>query len=210
MYDINNGSAGVTGLADQNYTLFDNLVVTIQNCPPTNCITITCPTNDFVLYSCNSNCVVDPALFGSITVTNPCNPTNLIVSCSVPTNHCFPPGLTPVTLTAYAYGGLDSNYCTFYVDVLPSNCVPTNCCAGCAPPYPESYTVTVYPETNYLADDLCQGTNNTLADVLPSVPNGTVILFWDQTSQQFGVTDQFESGHWNNGSETLSPERALS
>ena len=28
MYDINSGSAGVTGLADQNYALFDNLVIT--------------------------------------------------------------------------------------------------------------------------------------------------------------------------------------
>jgi len=28
MYDINSGSAGVTGLADQNYVLFDNLVIT--------------------------------------------------------------------------------------------------------------------------------------------------------------------------------------
>ena len=28
MYDINNGSAGVTGLADQNYVLFDNVEVT--------------------------------------------------------------------------------------------------------------------------------------------------------------------------------------
>ena len=28
MYDFNDGSAGVTGLADQNYVLFDNLVVT--------------------------------------------------------------------------------------------------------------------------------------------------------------------------------------
>lgn len=36
MYDVNNGSAGVTGLADQNYALFDNLAVTIQNCPLTN------------------------------------------------------------------------------------------------------------------------------------------------------------------------------
>ena len=29
MYDINNGSAGVTGIADENFVLFDNLVVTI-------------------------------------------------------------------------------------------------------------------------------------------------------------------------------------
>lgn len=36
MYDINNGSAGVSGLADQNYTLFDNLVVT-QLPEPTTC-----------------------------------------------------------------------------------------------------------------------------------------------------------------------------
>jgi hypothetical protein len=36
MYDINNGSAGVTGLADQNYVLFDNLQV-ISVPEPTTC-----------------------------------------------------------------------------------------------------------------------------------------------------------------------------
>jgi len=36
MYDINNGSAGVSGLADQNYVLFDNLMVT-QVPEPTTC-----------------------------------------------------------------------------------------------------------------------------------------------------------------------------
>jgi len=36
MYDINSGSAGVSGLADQNYVLFDNLVVT-QVPEPTTC-----------------------------------------------------------------------------------------------------------------------------------------------------------------------------
>jgi len=35
MYDINSGSAGVSGLADQNYTLFDDLVVTIPE--PSTC-----------------------------------------------------------------------------------------------------------------------------------------------------------------------------
>ena len=36
MYDINNGSAGVTGLADQNYVLFDNVLVTSVP-EPTSC-----------------------------------------------------------------------------------------------------------------------------------------------------------------------------
>ncbi len=36
MYDINNGSAGTSGLADQNYTLFDNVVVT-EVPEPTTC-----------------------------------------------------------------------------------------------------------------------------------------------------------------------------
>jgi hypothetical protein len=40
MYDINNGSAGVTGLADQNYTLFDNLVVTSVPEPATCALAI--------------------------------------------------------------------------------------------------------------------------------------------------------------------------
>ena len=35
MYDINNGSAGVSGLADQNYTLFDNVSVTAVPEPST-------------------------------------------------------------------------------------------------------------------------------------------------------------------------------
>jgi hypothetical protein len=35
MYDINNGSAGVSGIADENFALFDNLVVTVPE--PTTC-----------------------------------------------------------------------------------------------------------------------------------------------------------------------------
>src|SRR5208337_2682678 len=81
-------------------------------------ISINCPTNDVVLYTCNSNCVIDPALFGSVTATNPCNPTNLIVTYNPGTNYCFPPGLTLVTVSAYAVGGVDSNTCSFYVDVV--------------------------------------------------------------------------------------------
>ncbi len=35
MYDFNNGSAGVTGIADQNYMLYDNLAVTVPE--PATC-----------------------------------------------------------------------------------------------------------------------------------------------------------------------------
>ncbi len=37
MYDINNGSAGVTGIADENFTLFDNVAVTAVVPEPTTC-----------------------------------------------------------------------------------------------------------------------------------------------------------------------------
>ena len=47
----------------------------------------------------------------------------------------------------------------------------TNCCDDCTAPFPESYTVTVYPGVNFLADNLCQGTNSTLIDQLTNVPN---------------------------------------
>jgi hypothetical protein len=90
------------------------------------------------------------------------------------------------------------------------SCCSTNCCSNCFAPYPESYTVTVYPGTNYLANDLCQGTNNTVADLLPSVPIGTVIYIWDQTTDTY-IIDQFASergggvGWISGGTARLSP-----
>jgi hypothetical protein len=63
MYDVNDGSAGVTGIADENFVLFDNLVVSIpiQNCPTTNappCLGYACPSNLVVSLPCGSNCVL--------------------------------------------------------------------------------------------------------------------------------------------------------
>jgi hypothetical protein len=70
----------------------------------------------------------------------------------------------------------------------------SNCCAGCSPPYLYTYTVTVYPGSNWLADDLCQGTNNTLQNLLTNVPNGTIVYFWDQTGQGFNIAFTFGRG----------------
>ena len=61
----------------------------------------------------------------------------------------------------------------------------TNCCANCAPPYPASYTVTVRPGYNFLANQLCHGPNNLLNDILPNVPEESQVLQWNKTTQTY-------------------------
>jgi Concanavalin A-like lectin/glucanases superfamily/Immunoglobulin I-set domain len=89
--------------------------------------------------------------------------------------------------------------CILIVTVLPcfSDCCPSNC----LPPYPLSYTVTALPGFNYFADNLCQGTNNTLADILPDVPNKSVVEIW--TGASFEAVE-FAAGAWA-ANITLSP-----
>ncbi len=80
-------------------------------------------------------------------------------------------------------------------------CATNTCCTGCVAPYPYSYTVTVYPGTNFLADDLCQGTNNYLSELLTNVPNKSQLLLW--TGSGF-ITDAKTVNGWA-VDETLSP-----
>ena len=88
----------------------------------------------------------------------------------------------------------------------------TNCCDNCSPPYPLSYTVTVNPGFNYLADNLCQGTNNSLNDVLTGVPDGTEFFTWDAAAQAYTPAQTyslgsgwFDSGTGNPSTNTLVP-----
>ncbi|MDB6111510.1 MAG: thrombospondin N-terminal-like domain protein, partial [Pedosphaera sp.] len=87
----------------------------------------------------------------------------------------------------------------------------TNCCANCAQPYPLSYTNIIHPGQNFVADNLCQGTNNTLDEVLGNVPDGTVFYAWNPATQTYNSPQTYYAGAgWyddsgNSSTHTLSP-----
>lgn len=60
----------------------------------------------------------------------------------------------------------------------------TNCCPPCATPT-TCYTNAIYPGYNYLADNLCHGTNNNLLTTLSGVPDGSVVLKWNEALQDW-------------------------
>jgi hypothetical protein len=87
--------------------------------PPTNCLSIYCPTN-LTAYLCGSNCVTVPFV---VTGSNACNPQDFSVTTDLPTNYCFSQGTTWVHATAFGSG--QSNQCSFSVTVL-SDCPPSS------------------------------------------------------------------------------------
>src|SRR6516162_11276414 len=72
-------------------------------------------------------------------------------------------------------------FCTFSTWAQTNS----NCCANCVAPYPLSYTNIVPSGTSFYANNLCQGTNNTLNDLLPNVPDGTSLFLWNTASGSF-------------------------
>jgi hypothetical protein len=56
-----------------------------------------------------------------------------------------------------------------------------------------SYTNIVPSGTSFYANNLCQGTNNTLNDLLPNVPDGTSLFLWNTASGSF-VSYQYIAG----------------
>jgi len=161
---------------------------------------VNCPTNKTV--QCADTWTFDQPTASSCCGNLPGTITNVsIISTGTVTNGVCPQvTITQNWLITDACG--ESNVCSQTVLVL--GCC-TNCCAGCVAPYPDSYTVTLYPGTNYVADNLCQGANNTLANVVPNVPDFTIAYFWNQAAQAYSATDQFQFGAWANGTELLSP-----
>jgi|GEM_PF-1255986 len=76
-----------------------------------------------------------------------------------------------------------------------TNSSSSNCCDNCVAPYPLSYNVTFPPGVNvYLANNLCQGTNNTLSALLAGVPNNTIVSIWNGSGY---VTSTKHLGVWN-------------
>ena len=131
---------------------------------------ITIQTQNETVNTC-SNCTTVPFL---ATALDPCCSNNVTLSYDYPTNYCFSVNSTN-TVEVFATDPCgNSNSSSFTVTVLP--CTP--CCTNCNPPYPLSYSVTVDPGFNYLADNLCQGTN-AITDFLTNAPNGSDILLWN-------------------------------
>lgn len=76
----------------------------------------------------------------------------------------------------------------------------TNCCPPCPAPYPHSVTVTVLTGFNYLVNPLCHGTDNSVGTLLPNVPDGTTIWWWDpQNSTLSAPIDYYLGLGWADG-----------
>lgn len=74
------------------------------------------------------------------------------------------------------------------------------------PPNPYSYTVTLPPQWSLIGNQLDfhrdSTVSNTLANILPSVPEGTVLLKFDNATKRF-VRNQFHRGRWSQPGQTL-------
>ncbi|MGD1019725.1 MAG: hypothetical protein ABSA12_10460 [Verrucomicrobiia bacterium] len=158
--------------------------------------TIPYPSN-ITVYSCS-----DVPVFYTNFIPSSVSCTNKVVF-DPPSGTSFAhQTVSPVNWSVYDCSG--TNICSsgsFWVFVFCTNCCP---CINYTNSTCTNYTVTVFPGSNYLADVLCQGTNNTLADVLPSVSNGTEVCFWNQWTETFTPPDSFNS-QWQNGTEPLVP-----
>lgn len=151
----------------QTVTLVDLTAPTIHQCA----------TN--VTFVGNSNCLVTiPDMRGQIMATDNCGSVTIA---QTPLLTQVGAGVHPVVFTV-ADGCTNLVTCTNYVTVT----CPTNCCDDCLQPYPVCYTNTVVPGYNYLANNLCQGTNGLkLTDL--NVPDGTQLYIWNVTSQTYDV-----------------------
>jgi hypothetical protein len=148
---------------------------------------------NIVIDSCTNVEVVYPPL----VVNDPCCGTNWSVVYDPPSGTSFAPG-TSSLVNWYAYDCLSgTNFFAAYSFLVLVVC--TNCCEGSI----TNYSVTVVKGSNYLADCLCQAPSNTLAQVIPSVPEGTEVYFWDSAAGQFTTPDTFTSGAWQIGTEPL-------
>jgi hypothetical protein len=122
----------------------------------------------------------------TVTATDLCVGTNVSLVCSPLSGSTFALGTTMVTCWATDPSG-NSNSCSFNVTINPlTNCGPDSC--------PTNYTITVFPGvTNLIANQLDNG-SNTLAEVLPNVPNGAALYKFDPVTQSFSEPAVFVSG----------------
>jgi HYR domain len=151
---------------------------------------------NILINSCTNVLVAYPQL----VVSDPCCGTNWNVVYDPPSGTSFAPN-THTLVNWFLYDcASGTNFAAANSFLVSVSC--TNCCVGPI----TNYTVTVVKGSNYLADCLCQGTSNTLADVLPSVPAGTEVYFWNPTAGQFNnPPDTFTATGWSPGTEPMVP-----
>ena len=127
--------------------------------PPTNCISIDCPSN--LVAQCTG---VGAVVSFNVTATNACSTNAPHLICLPPSGSLFLPGVTTVYCTAYDPGSGASATCSFTVTVVnttppvmncPGNLVVTSCTN-----VPVCYTVT--------ATNPCCGSNVTVVCTPPS------------------------------------------
>jgi hypothetical protein len=146
-----------------------------------------CPTNRTIAAGTNCMAII-PDMRAQIMAIDNCGPITISQS---PIGTQVGAGTYPVVFTV-CDTCTNCVSCTNYVTV---EC-RTNCCDGCTEPYPLSYTNIVYPGNNFLANNLCQGTNKTLADILPNVPEGTMLLVWNYSTQSYENPQIYDLGGW--------------
>jgi|GEM_PF-2633048 len=154
--------------------------------------------------------------FLQLTVVSCCCSTNKTVPCGSNWNFDFPSamdacsgapvpatilstltnGLCPQVITrTWAFTDVCSNTAFCSQTVTVSCC--TNCCTNCTPANYISYTNVITHGYNFLADNLCQGTNNSVNSVLTNLvsdPNGvlnTQLDYWNGSG--FNVYSYFNA-----------------
>ena len=195
---VYNGGFSVTTY-DQLSQTWDNGAPALQPGTPAFFKIFACSTAPVV--TCVSNKTVNGCSSWSFDT-----PTNITVNCytnlaptfSTVTNSGPCPLVTTRTWLITDVCG-NTNTCSQTVTV---NCC-TNCCAGCTTNNYISYTNTLISGvTSYLADNLCQGTNNSLNEVLglplDGSQDGDTVQLWDPAIQSFGNVQIFNSfsGGW--------------
>ncbi len=109
----------VTATTTNDCTGATNYTLTVSSNTP--CLYLACPDNVTTNLPCGANCAV--VTYPPIFATNFCDPTNLMVTNSLPSGTCFEMGTNMVTVTAYGSG--QSTNCIFTVTVLPCTNCPT-------------------------------------------------------------------------------------
>ena len=164
-------------------TNFCHQTVTVAD---TNPPALQCPSNIVV-----TACASVPVFYSATAVDDCC--TNVTVTFTPPSGSPFGPGTVTTVHCVATDCCSNSTSCDFTVTVNPST--STNCCCdNCNPPYPICYTNIIRIGLNYLVNHLCQGTNNTLDDILQGIPDGTILYKWNVNSQGYDPVGYYDSG----------------
>jgi hypothetical protein len=166
----------------------------VTPCPGNPCISVQMP--NVVIVSTQ----ITPVSFSPV-VNDTCGSigsTNFNIVCNPPSGSLFAPGTTPVHCVAVDGQG-NSASCDFSVTIAPP---------PLAPPV-TSYTIPITSGLNLIANQLDTG-GNTLREVIPIAPDGSVALKYNNTAG-FWARSVFNAafGAWVPANITLSPGEGM-